>query len=325
MVKALVTGATGFVGAQVVRALLAAGHEVTALHRTTSRLDLLDGLEVRRAIGDLLDRASLEKAAAGQRWIFHVAAASDYWRKSPETVYRVNVQGTRTLLRAAESANAARVIVTSSCGAIGPVEGRPATESDPFLLKPRDFPYGHSKALAEVEVRKAVERGLDCVIVNPAVVTGPGDLYRGFGDLAIRIARGQVPVYPPGGVSIIDVRDVAAAHVAAAERGRTGERYILSHLNMPYRDIMAALARAAGKNPPRIGIPGWLMRIAARLVDVGRALRLPIPATGNQLRLSARDLYYDGGKAARALHAPEIGAETLADTVKWYVERGMIG
>jgi dihydroflavonol-4-reductase len=113
--------------------------------------------------------------------------------------------------------------------------------------------------------------------------------------------------------------------VAAAERGRTGERYILSHLNMPYRDIMAALARAAGKNPPRIGIPGWLMRIAARLVDVGRALRLPIPATGNQLRLSARDLYYDGGKAARALHAPEIGAETLADTVKWYVERGMIG
>ncbi|HID89848.1 MAG TPA: NAD-dependent epimerase/dehydratase family protein, partial [Anaerolineae bacterium] len=160
--KALVTGSTGCVGANVVAALLRRGYEVRAMHRPTSRLDALEGLEVEQVVGDILDPPSLARAMEECDWVFHVAAVSDYWRTPPEVIYRVNVEGTRNVVEAALRAGVHRLIYTSSVGALGiPPEGRLLDESSVFNLPPHRFPYGHSKHLAEEVVREAVAEGLD--------------------------------------------------------------------------------------------------------------------------------------------------------------------
>src|SRR5258708_8057569 len=228
MVKAMVTGGTGFVGSHVARALLEAGHSPRILRRPNSPLDLIEGIPIEYAIGDLVDTDSLDRAMQGCEWVFHVAAVSDYWRSDRIKLYLINVNGTVNVLNSARRAGVKRVIFTSSAAALGiPEAGNCADENHPFNLSDRLFPYAHSKHLAEREVLRSVGERHELEILNPTYVFGPGDLNQIGGSAIVELSRGNVPVYPAGGVTVIDVRDVAAGHLAAAEQGRTGERYLL--------------------------------------------------------------------------------------------------
>jgi dihydroflavonol-4-reductase len=326
MVKALVTGGTGFVGAQVARELIGAGHTVRVLRRARSPLELIGDLPVEHAIGDIMDPDSLACAMQGCAWVFHVAAVSDYWRSDRLKVYMVNVNGTQNVLEAAREAGVQRMIFTSSCAAVGVhQDGRPANEADLFNLKPGRFPYGHSKFLADQLVARAVERGQDIVTVSPAVVFGPGDLNLGSGAMFKELSSWWVPIYAAGGVTVIDVRDVARVHLAAAERGRTGERYLLGAENVTNRHIFEQVAGLVGMPPPVFRVPRFVAPAVAAVVGVLRRIGVPIPADPDQIRQSAFDLYFDCSKAWRELGRPQIPfRQSLEDAYRWYVEHGLI-
>jgi dihydroflavonol-4-reductase len=230
--RALVTGGTGFVGSHVARALIESGHEVRILHRASSKLTTLEGVLFESAIGDILDRESLRAACQGCDWVFHVAAIADYWRADQSRMFEANVEGTRRVLEASREAGVKRVIFTSSAAAIGILPGQSSSESVAFNLSPSHFPYGYSKVLAERVVQDAVAVGQDVITLNPGVVMGPGDLNMISGSFITQIRQfGILTPMTNGGVGVVDVRDVARWQVLAAEKGISGERYILSTAN----------------------------------------------------------------------------------------------
>ncbi len=324
--KALVTGATGFVGSHLVRALLEAGHTPRALHRQSSRLDALEGLEYESALGDVTDLEALRAASEGCDWVFHVAAVADYWRADARWMYEVNVEGTRRVLQAARETGVKRVVFTSSAAAVGFRQDRPADENDAFNLPPKRFPYGYSKAQAEIVALEAAHSGQEVVIVNPVVVMGPGDLNIISGDFVLKIKRLQwtVPV-PPGGVAVVDVRDVARMQLAAATRGRVGERYILGTANYKYKDWFALIAEVVGAARPRIPAPGWSLPPLASLFEALRSVGLRLPVDGNQTRLGAQNIYFDFRKAWDELCPPQVDMRrSVEDTYRWYLEHGYV-
>jgi dihydroflavonol-4-reductase len=300
------------------------GHQIRILTRESSKLDAIEGLDYERVTGDLFNVEWLAEQLQGIDWIFHVAAVSDYWRSNKKAIYRVNVDGTKNLLDAAQKAGVKRFIFTSTFQAVGFTPGGQSDENTAFNFSPRISPYGHSKVLAEAEAQKAVQAGLDVVTVNPAVVMGPGDLNEISGSLVTEVARGKLFVMPQaGGVNFIDVRDVAKGHLAAAEKGRTGERYILGSENMSHKDMMLLICEVIGKRPPKIPAPGFIIPPVALLVDALRAVKIPIPAEGNQLRLSRYEFYADTSKMRAELHIPEIDMrQSVEDTYRWYKENG---
>jgi dihydroflavonol-4-reductase len=326
--RALVTGATGCVGSNVVEALLARGHEVRAMQRSTSRLDALRGLAPEMVVGDVLARETLEAAMDGCDWVFHVAAISQYWRNDTALIYRVNVEGTRTVLAAAKACGVKRVVFTSSAAVLGVPEtpGALLDETASFNLPPRRFPYGHSKVLAEQVVQEAVDDGLDAVIVNPVTVIGARDI--GFvGGEILRVAKeGRMLVAPPGGMGVVSARTVGEGHVLAAERGDVGERYLLNGENLTHRALMGIVAQVVGTRPPRIVVPRALMRASAVALDaLNRLWPGDTLIDGNQARLSARKMYFDGRKAERALGFPQVSArESVEEAWSWYRTAGLL-
>lgn len=326
MATALVTGGTGFLGSHVARALIQTGHTARVLRRPHSPLALVQDLPVEHAIGDIMDTASLDQAMQGCEWVFHVAAVSDYWRSNRTKLYIVNVNGTVNILEAARKAGIRRVILTSSGAAVGmQPDHRPADECVPFNLPPSRFPYGHSKFLAELEAWRAVQRGQDVVAVNPSVVFGPGDLNQISGSMVVEMAQGKVPIYPAGGVTVIDVHDVARAHLAAAERGRTGERYLLGTQSLSYQEIFSLIAEIVGAPIPKIPIPAQAAPILAYTIGLLRRLGVELPVDADQVRLSARTVYFDCRKAWQELGRPQIDLrQSLQDTYRWYLEHGVI-
>lgn len=322
---ALVTGGTGFVGSHIARALLERGYRVRLLRRTTSRLDAVADLDCEHAVGDVMDPPSLLDAMQGVDWVFHVAAVADYWRNEPGRIYQVNVDGTRNVLHAAQASGVKRVIFTSSAAAMGYRDDlHPVDETARFNWDQHVTPYGHSKFLAEAEVFRAIRRGLDCVILNPTVIIGPGDLNQISSSVVIELARGNVPpTVPPGGATMIDVRDVAAAHVAAAERGRTGERYLLGAVDLTHKAWLRLTADSVGQPMTAIPLPAWIVLIVAWVADLLRRYGVPIPIEGNQLRLSTHMMFYNCQKAWRVLGEPTISIrQSLRDTYQWYKAHG---
>jgi dihydroflavonol-4-reductase len=198
----------------------------------------------------------------------------------------------------------------------------------PFNLPPERFRYGHSKLLAEGVVREFVARGLDAIIVNPSVILGPGDLNLISGSIVTQIASGHVPpVYPPGGVNYIDVADVCAGHMAAAERGRAGERYILAAHNLSHREAMQIVCEVVGVPGPRFELPRALIGPLAAMIDLAtRIARRPLPLNGDQLRLAGEFIYFDSSKAARELSLTQTPfRETVERTYHWYKAHGYLG
>lgn len=326
--KALVTGATGFVGAHLTRLLCQSGHSARALYRSESKLRVLAGLDCEAIAGDLDDVALLKEACAGCDVVFHVAAKADYWKDDDrDALWRVNVDGARNLLQAAKAAGVGRVIFTSSASTIGIRPGvEPADESDAFNLPPERFFYAWSKVKAEEAVAEFVADGLDAVTLNPTVIIGPGDLNAISGSFVIETARWQwLTPMSSGGLAVIDVRDVARAHLAAAERGRAGERYILNRANLSYRQWFRLIAETCGVRPPVFAMPNWLLEPTARFIELLRASGIQTPMDANQTRLGRAHVYFDGGKAQRELFRPQIDIETsLRDTFEWYDARGYI-
>ena len=325
---ALITGATGFLGSHVLRQWLAAGHAARALYRSSSRLGLLDDLQFEAVQGDLHDAALLEAACAGCDVVFHVAAKADYWKDSDrQALWRINVDGTRNVLTAAQKAGVSRVIFTSSASAIGIRPGLQLADEDaPFNLRPQQFYYAYTKRQAEAVAAEYVAGDLDVVTLNPTVIIGPGDLNAISGSFVIETARWQwlVPG-SSGGLAIIDVRDVARAHVAAVEKGRSGERYIVNAANLPYGDFFRLIARACAVRPPLLNTPDWLLEPTARFIEAMRRLGISTPMDADQVRLGGKHVYFDGGKAARELCVPQINIETsLRETYQWYAQNGYI-
>jgi len=352
--KALVTGSTGFVGANLVEGLISAGHHVRAMHRPSSRLDALAGLAYEPVIGDVLEPVALRSAMAGVDWVFHVAAVSDYWRQDGTArLYRVNVGGTRHVLDAAMDTGVRRVIFTSSAASLGVPEGKNAAAAFPgsvssgdpengkasvlegvvldesaiFNLPPTQWPYGHSKFLAERLVAEYVARGLDAVIVNPAAILGPRDLNLISGSLILAVCRRQLPAIPPGGANYVDVADVARGHIAAAERGQTGERYILSAHNLTQEEAVTIICQVAGVAPPRFRLPRFLIGPLAMGVDFFNSVWPGEPmVAGDQVRLTRYTMFYDGSKAQQrlGLGPPIPFSESVERTVQWYRDNGYL-
>jgi dihydroflavonol-4-reductase len=310
-----------------VRTLIEAGHSARVLHRPNSKLAALAGLDYESALGDILDSESLNAACTGCDWVFHVAAVADYWRADVSRMFEANVEGTRQVLQAARQAGVQRVVFTSSAAAVGFREdGQPATETVPFNLRPEHFPYGYSKWQAENIVTEAVAAGQDVVIVNPVVVIGPGDLNLISGRFVTEIKRLQwtVPV-TSGGVGVVDVRDVARWHLAAAEKGRSGERYILGTANYKLRDWYALIAKTIGVARPFIPMPNFLLPPVVALVDGLRRIGVSLPIDADQARMGARDIFFDYSKTWRELGEPHIDMrQSLHDTHQWYLDNGYI-
>lgn len=324
--RVLVTGATGFVGSQVAAALARRGDRVRVLRRKSSTLIALEGLDLEHFYGDILEPDAVAAAARGCDTVFHVAALSSYWRAKAPEVYRVNVEGTRIVMDACLRAGVSRVVHTSSCAAIGVRrDGRPSDESQPLNPHEERFAYAHSKYLAEQEVLKAVRLGLPAVIVNPAVVIGPGDHNLISGSMIVEMAKHSLPAAPPGGVCMADVDAVTFGHLAAADRGRVGERYILGGENLTYKAITQIIASVVGCKAPRWRIPPWIIPPAAAALDAANHfVRRPI-ASGDQLRLSAHNAFFDSGKAVAELGYSILPFRNAAERAyRWYVDHGYL-
>ncbi len=327
--KALVTGATGFVGGNVVRALVAEGIPVRALVREASSTGTLQGLPIEQAQGDLEDTESLKSAVQGCTVLFHIAALNTFWNSNPARFYRVNVEGTRNVLAAAEAAGVERVVYTSTWAIVGrPPEGGLATEGTPPSNEDLKGHYRQTKYLAEQEVDAAVARGQDVVVVSPTVPVGPWDVKpTPTGHIVLDFLRGRMPAYIEAHLNLIDVADVAQGHIGAWKHGRSGERYILGNQNMTLLQVLDELEDITGKKRPRIKVPVAVALAAARLDNflegtlLKREPRIPLEGVLHAKHRRAVDC----SKAITELGLPQSSVtEALRTSVAWFQEHGYV-
>jgi dihydroflavonol-4-reductase len=328
--KALVTGATGFIGANLVRELLRQGYQVRALVRRDSPRRNIDGLKIEIACGDLRDRESLNAALDGCQVLFHAAASYTFWSPRPEDIYETNVRGTETLLRAAADRGMGKVVYTSTESTIGidpnNCLGTEEQQANPDKLSGH---YKKSKLLAEQAVIRMCREGLPVVIVNPTTPVGRFDIKpTPTGELIVRFLNRRMPAYVNTGLNVVDVEDVARGHVLALEKGRPGERYILGNRNLTLREILGILEQITGLKAPRLRIPVWMALAAAYGNEFfcGRVLRRRPGITVAAVKTSRRFRHFDCTKAIKELNLPQTPVETaLEKAVAWFRQNGYVG
>ena len=323
----VVTGGTGFVGAAVIRHLVEAGHRIRALVRPGSDRRLLAGLPLEIVDGDLMEAASLRQVLTGCLTLFHVAAFYKLWARDRRQFYTINVEGTRRILQAAGEAGVRRVVYTSTAGALGiPRGGGSGTEETPVTLADMVVDYKRSKFLAEEVARTFARQGLPVVVVNPSTPIGPGDIKpTPTGQMIVDFLRGRMWGYLATGLNLVDVDDVAAGHLLAAERGRVGERYILGCKNLTLRQIFELLGQIAGIRPPHLKVSAglvlpfaWLSEWAADHIT-GRPPRVQVDA----VRMARETMFFDSSKAVRELGLPQSPVEgALTRAVHWFRANG---
>jgi dihydroflavonol-4-reductase len=302
--RVLVTGASGFIGSHLVRALADRGAQVSAMMRSGSDPRNIAGVPCQFVEADLTDPPSLRDAVDQCETVFHCAAVISFDQRDAQAMWQINVEGTRALVRAALDARVKRFVLTSSVSAIGfDRRGRVLDETAPYNFAALDLPYCDTKHAAEqVLLTEGVAKGLDGLIVNPATVFGPGDRRKTRGSILERLATAPPLFAPPGGLNAVDVQDVVSGHLLAAQRGRTGHRYILGGENLTHFALMSKVCRIIKKRPPAFVIPRPLMRLAAflaNLIDAFYPLRPPL--TAGVFRLMPYRLFYSSEKAAREL------------------------
>ena len=314
----LVTGATGYIGSHVARALADRGDEVRATVRATSKLEALKGLDVETVVADVTDRRAVRRALRGVTRVFHVAGSTNL-RASADALFQANVMATRTVLEECLRADVERVVHTSSVAAVGPAPTGGAADERQLWRGGLGIPYVDAKHEAEVEAMRIAARGLPVVVVCPAVVLGAGDLGRSSTELVRRFMLRRIPAYVEGAINVVDVADVAAGHLLADELGVPGERYILGNRNYTWDRLFADLARLSGIEAPAMRLP---VPAALALAETLGRLPGPTPVTPVEIRSAAHWWTYRSTKARRELGwSTRPHEETVEATVAWYRER----
>ena|SRR4051794_4654147 len=326
---ALVTGATGFVGSHVARVLQEKGSELRLLVRSNSDPKNIQSLKAERVVGDLRDPASLERAVAGCDVVFHVAADYRLWVKDPEQMYRSNVEGTRSLLQAARKNRVRRVIYTSSVATMGFTgNGQPADEDSPVSLDRMIGHYKKSKFMAEQVAMTAGGEGMEVVVVNPTTPVGEQDIKpTPTGRIVVDFLKKKFPAYVDTGLNLVDVDQCARGHVAALERGKGGERYILGGENLTLKQILDKLAALTGLPSPKVRVP-YAVALAAGVVDevvTGRMLGREPRATIDAVRMGRKKMFVSCAKAERELGWKITPVDAaLRRAVQWFQENGYV-
>lgn len=328
MKKVFVTGATGFIGASLARALLEQGCEVKVLVRPGSDRRNLTGLDIEFHEGDLRDRNSLFNGLSGCDTLFHAAADYRLWTRDPESMYTVNVEGTRSILEAALMNDVSRVVYTSSVGTLGnPGNGTPGTEETPVSLSDMVGHYKKSKFLAEREAESFISRGLPLVIVNPSTPVGRLDIKpTPTGKIIVDFLNRRMPAYLDTGLNLIDVEDCAQGHILAARNGVVGEKYILGNENLTLRDIFKLLEEISGLPAPRVKLPYTPILFAAYVNEAisrvtGREPLIPLAG----VQMAGKLMYFDSSKAKRVLGIPQHPVrKALEKAVDWFRTEGYV-
>jgi dihydroflavonol-4-reductase len=320
MAKTLVTGASGFIGSHLARALAGGGDELRLLVRRGSSFDHLADLEFERVTGDITDRRAVRRAMRGAERVFHVAGSTSMHGSQRHRVFEVNVTGTRIVVEEAMRAEVEQVVHTSSASAVGPARpGGTADESQPFTAGHLGIAYVNSKHEAEMEAMRAAARGLQLIVVNPTFVLGPDDPSGTSNALVKRVMLRQIPFYVDGGLNIVDVRDVARGHLLAARKGKVGERYILGGRNFTLGRLFADIGRISCVPPPPVKVSPRLTNLA---VTAARRVGFPVPVSEDELRSAEHWWTYRSTRARKELgFKPRPHEETLEDTVRWLAER----
>lgn len=329
-----VTGASGFIGANLVHELVARGHHVKALLRPQSDLRGLRDVPFERIHGDLGDRRHLNTAMTGCNWCFHVAASYHLWLPDYAPMFASNVEGTRNVIEAAAEAGCSRIVYTSTVGCVGlpkMAEGRiePTDENTPVTAAQMSNPYKRSKWEAELVARELAAQGAPVVIVNPSAPVGPRDVKpTPTGQVIVDFLNRQMPAYLDTGLNWMHVRDVAMGHILAAEKGRLGERYILGHAegNWTMREAFAVLEELTGVPAPRLRIPYWIALAAAHVDEAkSRLTRKPPKAPLAGVRMAKYKMFFNPAKAIRELGLPQTPPrQALADAVEWFRAEGYV-
>jgi len=327
--KAFVTGATGFLGSHVARVLADQGADLRLLVRSTSNLRNLEGLKAETATGDLRDAGSLEKAMLGCDTVFHVAADYRLWARDPWEMYRSNVEGTRAILEAARKNGVRQVVHTSSVATMGFTEnGHPADEDSPVSLADMIGHYKRSKFMAEQIALEAGRSGLHVVTVNPTTPVGEQDVKpTPTGRIVLDFLKRKFPAYVETGLNLVDVRECARGHMAALEKGKSGERYILGGEDLTLKQILDKLAKITGLPSPTVKLP-YVFAFAAGVVDeaiTGRLLHREPRATVDTVRLGKKKMFASSGKAERELGWKIVPVEdALRRAVDWFRVNGYV-
>jgi dihydroflavonol-4-reductase len=327
--KTFLTGATGFLGSNVARVLAGQGAELRLLVRSTSNLKNLEGLNAETAIGDLRDPASVEKAMSGCDTVFHVAADYRLWVRDPQEMYRSNVDGTRAILEAARKNGVRRVVYTSSVATMGFTRnGHPADEDSPVALHDMIGHYKRSKFMAEQIALEAGRSAMLVVIVNPTTPVGEQDIKpTPTGRIILDFLKRKFPAYVDTGLNLVDVTECARGHVAALERGKSGERYILGGENLTLKQILDKLAAITGLSSPTVKLP-YFFAFAAAAVDetiTGRILHREPRATIDAVRMGRKKMFASSAKAERELGWKLIPVENaLRRAVQWFRGNGYV-
>lgn len=325
----LITGASGFVGAAVAKRLAQAGRDVRALVRPTSPRTNLAGLKLEIVEGDLRDAPSLDRAMTGVRHLFHVAADYRLWARNPDEIVKTNVEGTRALMTAALRAGVERIVYTSSVATLAArPNGEPGDET--FSLPPEKAvgAYKYSKLVAERVVEEMVAgQGLPAVIVNPSTPIGPNDVRpTPTGRIIVEAAAGRMPVYVDTGLNLVHVDDVAAGHLAALDKGRIGERYILGGQDVLLGDMLREIARQTGRMPPKLRLPRRLIfpvAYGAEAVAYFTGREPFVTTTG--LRLAKDRMFFTSAKAERELgYRARPYGEAVAEAIAWFRRHGYL-
>jgi dihydroflavonol-4-reductase len=324
---AFVTGATGFVGSHVARALAAQGADLRLLVRSGSDLRNIQELQAERVMGDLRDAVSLKKAVAGCDVVFHVAADYRLWVRDPDEMYRSNVEGTKAILEASRESKVRRVVYTSSVATMGfQSNGHLANEESPVSLANMIGPYKRSKYMAEELAIEAGKSGMDVVVVNPTTPVGERDIKpTPTGRIVVDFLKKKFPAYVDTGLNLVDVAECAQGHIAALEKGRSGERYILGGENLTLKQILDRLADITGLPSPKIRVP-YVVALATGVVDqvVTGYIRNREPrATIDAVRMGRKKMFVSSGKAEHDLGWKTVPVNAaLRRAVEWFRANG---
>ena len=322
--QVLLTGATGFLGSHVARALVSAGHHVRALaRRTSSRAIVADVPELEWVEGDVVDLGSVRAAVRGCEAVVHAAAMVEFAPRYAARQREVNVEGTRHVLHAARDAGVKRFVHTSSIAAVGRAPAGGVADEATRYDWPIGLGYNESKRDSERLVMRA--EGIETVCLNPSLVFGPGEVFKRTLPLFRLVKWGLLPLVPPGGTTLCDVRDVAAAHVAALTRGEPGARYILGGPQLTFRALATTIAEVTEGARPLAELPASLLRAAALPVAALARLGVPLPFSAGNVAYLGHHGYYASARAEGALgYRTREARETLADAARWFASQSLL-